>query len=48
MTENEKWTECELADHATGILISHCSALMWAEDPPARSKSKNGVMRKVN
>jgi len=31
MTENEKWTECELADHAIGILISHCSACIYTE-----------------
>jgi len=31
MTEAEKWTECELADHAIGILISHFSACIYAE-----------------
>ncbi len=31
MTEAEKWTQYDLAEHALGILISHFSACMYAE-----------------
>ena len=31
MTEAEKWAEYDLAEHALGILISHCSARLYAE-----------------